>query len=494
MIEFENASFTYTNGESDEGIRDIDITIRSGEAVLFCGESGCGKTTLTRLVNGLAPHYFEGELSGRILVDGIDVANASLYDLTPKVGSVFQNPRSQFFNVDTDSELVFACENMGMPEAEIHDRRKQTAEDFDIMPLMGRSIFALSGGEKQKIACASASALSPPIMVLDEPSSNLDTAAAYDLRRVLLLWKQQGKTLLIAEHRLHYLRDIVDRVIYLQGGHISREFTAQEFAALPACERKALGLRPFDLCVLREQQMQNKKQNAPVISFSGFRYAYKNSVPVLELDDFSIPQSGVTAVLGLNGAGKSTFASCLCGLNKNKGLVKQKGQTLRWKDRLKDCYMVMQDVNHQLFCEGVLDEVLLSQPKEDTAAAEQLLEKFDLLSLKDRHPLSLSGGQKQRVAIAAAVASERSIILFDEPTSGLDLRHMHEVAACMRDLAAHGKTVLVITHDPELICAGCTHVLHLEEGGLAGNYPLDMAGYEKMLAFFMEKKDSAERR
>jgi energy-coupling factor transport system ATP-binding protein len=487
MIVFENVSFTYPGGVDNEVIKNINLTIKSGEAVLLCGVSGCGKTTLTKLVNGLIPHYIEGKLTGRVLVGGTHVANASLYDMASKIGSVFQNPRSQFFNVDTDSELAFACENMGMAEDEILRRREQTVADFDIISLMSRSIFALSGGEKQKIACASVSVLSPPVMVLDEPSSNLDAVGIEDLRRILLIWKKQGKTILIAEHRLHYLRDVADRIIYLRDGRIESEFTADEFTALPVSKRESMGLRPFNMRVLCKCVVQQVEQSSHVISFSGFHYAYKNHAPVLELDDLFLPQNGVTAVLGMNGAGKSTFASCLCGLMKNKGKLEIDGRILDSKERLKHCYMVMQDVNHQLFCESVLDEILLSQPNENVAAAEELLMSFDLLSLKDRHPLSLSGGQKQRVAIAAAVASERHIILLDEPTSGLDLRHMHDVAACMRKLSAQGKSVLVITHDPELIVAGCTHIVYLENGTIADSYPLDTAGREKMLLFFTQQ-------
>jgi ATP-binding cassette subfamily B protein len=270
----------------------------------------------------------------------------------------------------------------------------------------------------------------------------------------------------------------------MRNGIMESVFSADEFAALPACNRESMGLRSFDLRDLQRHEPQIVGPSDPVISFSGFRYAYKKHAPALSLRDFDLPQNGVTAVVGLNGAGKSTFASCLCGLARNNGIVKMDGQALHWKARQKQCYMVMQDVNHQLFCESVLDEILLSQPNEDAEAAERLLERFDLLRLKSRHPLSLSGGEKQRVAIAAAVASERRIILFDEPTGGLDLCHMREVADCIRDLAAQGKTILVITHDPELVLSCCTHVLHLDEGELVDSYPLNAEGRRKMMAPF----------
>ena len=192
MIELRNINFRYAGGTDAGGLVNIDLIIPDGQVILLCGQSGCGKTTLTRLVNGLIPNYYEGELSGEVLLDGKNISGLPLYETAKYVGSVFQNPRTQFFTVDSTSELAFGCENQGLPEEEIIQRVKSTAEQFDMDNLLGKNIFSLSGGEKQKIACASVSASNPPIIVLDEPSSNLDMSATKDLRRMIQIWKQQG--------------------------------------------------------------------------------------------------------------------------------------------------------------------------------------------------------------------------------------------------------------------------------------------------------------
>ena len=210
MIELKQVSFTY-QGQEHDGLRDIDLTIADGECVLFCGRSGCGKTTITRLVNGLIPQFYAGELTGSVRVDGQEISGLPMYQIAAKVGSVFQNPRTQFFNVDTDSEIAFGIENEARPPQELAERVEQTTEDLHIQSLRGRNIFELSGGEKQKIAFASVYAMNPEIYLLDEPSSNLDMTSIQELREHLQLIKGQGKTILIAEHRLYYLMDIADR-------------------------------------------------------------------------------------------------------------------------------------------------------------------------------------------------------------------------------------------------------------------------------------------
>ena len=485
MIKIDHISFSY--GEENEntgGVRDIDLNIEDGQFVVLCGESGCGKTTITRLINGLIPHYYEGKMAGEVWVNGEKVSEQPLYDTAAVVGSVFQNPRSQFFNVDTTSEITFGCENLGQPEKDIRERFAKTVRDFRLEKLMDRNIFHLSGGEKQKIACAGVSIMEPDVLVMDEPSSNLDAASILDLRKILAFWKSQGKTIIVSEHRLYYLRGLADRFIYLAEGQVSRDYSAAEFEQLTEQQRSNMGLRTFALERLLPPVLPQQEKTA--LAFHNFRFAYKNEPETLHIVDCEIPTNRIVGIIGNNGAGKSTFSRCFCGLEKRCGEIVWNGRKYRPKDRLSTCYMVMQEVNHQLFTESVLDEVLISMEEENQERAEEILNRLDLLAFKDRHPMSLSGGQKQRVAIASAIASKRSILFFDEPTSGLDYKHMKEVANVLRQVRDTGITVYVITHDLELILDCCTDIVHFENGSIIDQFQMDEAGLEKIRNYFIK--------
>ncbi|TCK98724.1 energy-coupling factor transport system ATP-binding protein [Natranaerovirga hydrolytica] len=494
MIELKNVSFSYGCDEKIKSIQNINLSIKKGEVILLCGESGCGKTTITRLINGLIPHYYDGHLTGEIMIKGHVMNETPIYNRAKCVGSIFQNPRSQFFNVDTNSELVFGCENMGLSIKEINNRLEKTVSKFRIKPLMNRSIFQLSGGEKQKIACASISMLEPDIIVLDEPSSNLDIQAIEDLRRLIEFWKSNNKTIIIAEHRLYFLEKLVNRIVYMKNGQIKKEYKSHQIQTISPIEFERKGLRPLKL----EDCYLHSEIKAPVehemLELSNFKFYYKKRKNGIQFNHQRVPKEGTIAIIGHNGAGKSTFARCLCGLEKrSKGTLIMDGISVSPKDRLKKCFMVMQDVNHQLFTESVLEEILLSMNQEDVTKAEEVLRRLDILSIKECHPMSLSGGQKQRVAISSAIASERELLIFDEPTSGLDLRHMKEVAYNLQLLKKMKKTTFIITHDLELILQSCTHVLHFEEGTIIDNYPLDKKGCNKLLAFFIKSTNKIQK-
>lgn len=466
MIEFQNVTFTYHSTERESGVYNLNLTIPDGQVVLLCGESGCGKTTLTRLINGLTPEYYEGKLDGVVLVNGKDTVKTPLYELSKTVGSVFQNPRSQFFNVDTTGEIAFGCENIGLPKEEIYRRIGQVTGELKIQKLLDRSLFALSGGEKQKIACASVSAMEPDIFVLDEPSSNLDVVTIADLKQVVAKWKAMGKTVIIAEHRLYYLMDIADRVIYLKNGRIEQDMSAAAFGRLGVEQLRAMSLRSLHPANFSKIPAVSLGSNS--IEIKNFLFSY-GKMEAMNIPQLSVPQGAIVGILGDNGAGKTTFAKCLCGLEKSaQGFLRVGNDSLNAKQRLQKCYMVMQDVNHQLFTESVEDEILLSLPGEnenaDKQQAGEILENLNLLQFGKLHPMSLSGGQKQRVAIGSAIASDKEVLVFDEPTSGLDYHHMIEVARNLIALSKMGKTLFIITHDPELIAQCCNYFMFIEHG------------------------------
>lgn len=461
MIQFKKATFTYRNDERRSGVFNVDLTIAEGEFVLLCGESGCGKTTLTRLVNGLAPEYYPGDLQGDVIVAGEKIGETSIQKLSKKVGSVFQNPRSQFFNVDSTSEIAFGMENRGMARQEMYERIGRTADLLHIHHLLDKSLFAMSGGEKQKIACASTSVIDPDILVLDEPSSNLDIKSIRDLKQILQQWKAQGKTILIAEHRLYYLMDLADRVIYLENGNIAGDYPIEDFRKIPESTLHQMGLRSSRLPTF---QANRSDDDQPSMTLENVRFSYGKK-ETLHIDRLVLPQNRIIGILGKNGAGKSTFAHCLCGLAKKaKGTLWMNQKTYDAKARLACSYMVMQDVNHQLFTESVADEIRLSLPpeQEDDERIAEILDQFNLLPYQDLHPMSLSGGQKQRVALASAVASGGDILILDEPTSGLDYRNMLSVSRSLQSMT--DTSIFIITHDPELIKACCTYFIFIENG------------------------------
>ncbi|CAM2853343.1 ABC transporter ATP-binding protein [Slackia exigua] len=495
MIKIENVTYTYPEAVAP-ALKEVSLSVADGECVLLCGKSGCGKSSVIRLINGMIPNFYEGELTGSVLHDGRLVSELPLYAIAEKTGTVFQNPRTQFYTVNTTSEIAFGCENLGMPRERIVERVQRTVEDLEIEDLMDRSIFELSGGEKQIVAFASVYAMRPSVYVLDEPSANLDMSAVERLRRILALLKRQGATIVIAEHRLFYLRDLFDRAVCMEDGRVRAEYTQSELAAFDAAERERMGLRFLSLAEA-PVRASNSDVTAAVRAgavpgerlvlsrLEGFRGKQR----VLCVENETFEAGRIHAVVGPNGAGKSTFAAALCAtLKKASADCSLDGERLSARRRLKLSYLVMQEVGHQIFSDSVETEVTLGSREADEAARarklEHVLDDLDLSGLEQRHPMTLSGGQKQRVIIASACFSGKRVLLFDEPTSGLDYAHMLQTARILRRLRDAGAFIFVITHDYELIAEVCDEVVHLKDGAIRERYDMDEAGVAKLKRFF----------
>ena len=455
-------------------LRNLHLNIPKGQCVLLCGASGCGKTTLMRLVNGLIPHFFEGNVLGKVTVKGMAVATTDISTLSDSVGTVFQNPRTQFFNTDTDSEIVFGLENRMLETKELKQQLERVIKDLHIENLRGRSIFELSGGEKQKIAFASVYATNPDIFVLDEPSSNLDFHSVLELKKLIEKIRQQGKTIIIAEHRLWYLTDIADRIIIMQDGQIFKDMSMQYFCGLPLEQIQNMGLRCRNLSEIKTNT-NGKKISEHTLELKDIYVKYREK-NILENISFTANGGEIIAITGANGTGKTTLARTICGLIKQKsGNISIDGRNSSAKERIKKSYMVMQDVGHQLFTDCVEIECTLGTKTTNGSVIDETLSGLSLSKLKNRHPLSLSGGQKQRLAVAISLLCDKEILIFDEPTSGLDLKSMREVGTMIEKLSEQEKILLVITHDIEFIKAICSRVLLLSDGKIIA----DLRGEEK---------------
>ncbi len=487
MIELKNVRFSYQEDRA-ESVSGVNLQIKPGEFVLLCGRSGCGKTTVTRLLNGLIPHFYEGTLHGEAFIDGKSIRDMKLHQLARLVGSVFQDPRSQFFTVDTTSEIAFSCENMGVPRAEMLRRLTHTVTAMKLEPLLERSLFKLSSGEKQKIAIASVHAAGPSVYVLDEPSANLDHQATEELRQVLALLKSAGHTVIIAEHRLYYLKDLVDKVVYMEGGTVAAEYDRQSFLAMSDNERIDKGLR----CIFPEKlplPWSGKDPAAPpaCLQLEDAAFWYEGGPRILDGLCLMAGQGEIIGITGLNGAGKSTFAKILCGLiSERQGKICIGSEPAKAGERLKKSYFVMQDADYQLFTESVEEELGLGNERLPNLAeiVTETMETLGLSTFKDRHPASLSGGQKQRVTIAVAIVKGADILIFDEPTSGLDAENMRRVASLLQQVASQGKTVFVITHDFEFIVHTCTRIVNLADGRVGADFFLNDGSLAELKQLF----------
>lgn len=491
MIDVASLSFSYVSeltGDRVEALKDVDLSADAGSLTLVCGASGCGKSTLMKALTGLVPQMTPGELDGVVRINGRNLADVALTDVGHLCSSVFQNPRTQFFCDTVAEELAFCGENYGRERATLRQQSERAAKLMGISHLLERKLTTLSGGQLQKVALACALASGAPVLLADEPTSNLDPAAISEVRAALKVLKEQGLTIVVVEHRLHFLRGLADQVLLMEGGRVTRRWSGAEFFSMGQAQRRSLGLRtlvdpgPPETWVGQGQAGRQENQVGQVqagrqenreatpsqvrLSCRGLSFAYGAS-PVFEGLDADFPAGQITCIAGANGVGKTTLVRVLCGLAApSSGSISMDGVPASRKTRRSACALVMQDTGRQLFSDTLAGELTIGASHASGQSGEQLLADFDLANLGERHPLSLSGGQKQRLVIAAARATGRPIVILDEPTSGVDARHLDSITATLRRIADEGAAVVVVTHDGEFAAACADRLITLTATGI----------------------------
>ncbi|MFM0775996.1 ABC transporter ATP-binding protein [Streptococcus suis] len=441
-----------------------DLTIPVGQCVVLCGQSGSGKSSFLKVLNGLVPEYYPAQLTGAVYLGEQDLRGTSLEELSRQVASVFQHPSTQFFHSQVLQELVFPCENQGLSREEITQRLDWVNDLFGLEPLYERRIFSLSGGQQQVLALAVATMQGSDVLVLDEPTAHLDQQGISRVQHILQTLKRQGKTIIIAEHRLSYLSHLADRYLYFQDGHLVTDYLADEFLSRTEECRQDMGLRCYDsepygraIAELADQFV-NDKEGLLVENLS----VSQKENTLYEIEKLCLAPGQVVGLVGANGSGKTSLARYLVGLAEDKkSRISWQGQTLSSRQRLEKTAFVMQDVRLQLFAESVERELTLG--RKNRAVDEHLVARFGLSDLLERHPVSLSGGEQQRVMIVASLLADKEIFIFDEPTSGLDLRRMQQVASALVDLKMKNKLVLLISHDEELLNLVCDKIVDIKQ-------------------------------
>lgn len=485
MIDVASLSFSYVSeltGDRVEALKDVDLSADAGSLTLVCGASGCGKSTLMKALTGLVPQMTPGELDGAVRINGRNLADVALTDVGHLCSSVFQNPRTQFFCDTVAEELAFCGENYGRERTTLRQQSERAAKLMGISHLLERKLTTLSGGQLQKVALACALASGAPVLLADEPTSNLDPAAISEVRAALKVLKEQGLTIVVVEHRLHFLRGLADQVLLMESGRVTRRWNGAEFFSMGQAQRRSLGLRTLvdpgppetwvgQVQAGRQEKQVGRQENREAspsqvrLSCRGLSFAYGAS-PVFEGLDADFPAGQITCIAGANGVGKTTLVRVLCGLAApSSGSISLDGVPASRKTRRSACALVMQDTGRQLFSDTLAGELTIGASHASGQSGEQLLADFDLANLGERHPLSLSGGQKQRLVIAAARATGRPIVILDEPTSGVDARHLDSITATLRRIADEGAAVVVVTHDGEFAAACADRLITLTATG-----------------------------
>ncbi len=507
VVQCRGVRYAYPGGEVV--LSDIDLCVAPGESVLLVGPSGSGKSTLLRCLNGLVPHFYGGTLEGEVVVCGQSVRAQPPAMLFERVGLVPQNPAGALFASTVEEEIAFGLESLGLPADAIAPRVRAAAEAVGLSEHLAQVPHELSGGQQQRLLIAVALAVRPAVLALDEPFAHLDPAMAEELAAILRRLTSDGVTVIVAEHRLGAILEGMDRLVVLEGGRIVADGPTAQLAAsdltrygvnVPLAVRcaRAAGLDPLPLGLeslvtrlqadgaarerLRASLLAAHAQPAvpagsadPVIEFRAVT-SHIGKQAVLAGVDFAIARGERLALLGRNGAGKTSLLKHINGLLRPaSGEVLVAGQPVGRRavsSLARHVGFVFQNPNDQFFQPSVAAELATGPQalgRTDPTWLGELVERFDLGPLVERSPFRLSEGQKKRVSFAAALAARSEVLLLDEPSTGQDERFRRELVRLAGECSAEGRTVVVATHDVELADELAGRWLVLDEGRLAAD-------------------------
>lgn len=523
MIELSHVTYTYPD-QPTPALADFSVAIRPGEFVLVVGPSGSGKSTFLRSLNGLVPHFYGGRWAGRAAVLGRDPVALAPRGMADLVGFVFQDPEAQFVVDTVEDELAFAMENFALAPATMRKRVEEVLDQMTIAHLRDRRISTLSGGEKQRVAIAAVMALQPEVLVLDEPTSQLDPQAADEVLTALRqLNEDLGLTVILSEHRLERVAQYADRMLYLPARGVSpvldepRSVMAQLPLVPPLVDLgRRLGWAPLPLTIKegrafarklterlggqgdeetgRQGDKETRKQGEPLgadrhrvtvsphppaIDVRNLHYAYDGR-SALRGVSLAAGAGEFVALMGRNGSGKSTLLKQMVGLlQPDDGQVLVAGLDTRrvaLDDIIKTVGYVPQHPGALLFADTLAAELVFTRRGHglplDPVADRALLDRLGLGELAERDPRDLSGGEQQRVALAAILVAGPQIVLLDEPTRGLDYAQKRSLAELLLDLKRQGHTLIMATHDVELTAACADRVVLMAEGQIVVDGPV----------------------
>ena len=462
MLEFKDVSFTYKNS-NNKVLDRVNFKINKGECILLTGVSGSGKSTLIHLMNGLIPTLYEGQLEGEILFKNKDLKDIESYDISKNIGYVSQDPRGHFFTTNTTSELVFSMENYGIPLNEMKKKYSELVNLLELEKLVDKNIIYISSGERQKIAIGCSLSLEPEIIILDEPSSNLDFHMTKKLKQLIEKLKTKGYTIIIAEHRMYYIQNLIDRVFVINNGKVI-EKTISDLKS-----NNEVPLRSLDIFNLELENISCKNKE---LLMEINNITYKN---ILTNITTTVYKGDVIGLIGKNGVGKTTLLRLLSNIMKpNKGKIVGKVVP----------FLVMQDMDYQFFTESVESEMKFGSADNDLEKINSLLMKLGLIEFKDKIPFELSGGQKQRLLIAISALANVNLLMFDEPTSGLDYVNMTKVSGILKDLSKNS-ALIVATHDIEFLYKTCNRIVYLDDKVIKEDFYLNLENKKKVNNIFI---------